>query len=140
VRPRGRSTGLVAGGRRERQPRRATAPQEPPCVSYEWVKALAVIRRFVAGRTFRKQRLTSMLKWAVPVLPYLERLIRPHWQTPFEMTKRVLGGAIRLVDTLLFAPIPLSSVPPAVVIILLSFAYLEAYHSALHSPPHASCS
>jgi hypothetical protein len=56
------------------------------------------------------------------------------------MTKRVVGGAILLVGTLLFAPIPLSNVPPALVIILLSLAYLEAYHSASLSPPHSSCS
>jgi hypothetical protein len=30
-----------------------------------------------------------------------------------------------LVGTLLFSPLPLSNVPPALVIILLSFAYLE---------------
>jgi hypothetical protein len=81
-----------------------------------------------------------MLNRAVPVLRYLERFIRPRWQTPFEMTKRVVGGAIVLVGTLLFAPIPLSNVPPALVILLLSFAYLEAYHSALPWPPHSSCS
>jgi hypothetical protein len=80
------------------------------------------------------------LNRAVPVLRYLERFIRPRWQTPFEMTKRVVGGAIVLVGTLLFAPIPLSNVPPALVILLLSFAYLEAYHSALPWPPHSSCS
>jgi hypothetical protein len=83
-----------------------------------------VFLRFIAGRTFQKQRLASMLNWAVPVLRYLERFIRPRWQTPFEMTKRVVGGAILLVGTLLFAPVPLSN-PPALVIILLAFAYLE---------------
>jgi hypothetical protein len=84
-----------------------------------------VFPRFIAGRTFQKRRLASMLNWAVPVLRYLERFIRPRWQTPFEMTKRVVGGAIPLVGTLLFAPVPLSNVPPALVIILLAFAYLE---------------
>jgi hypothetical protein len=84
-----------------------------------------VFPRFIAGRTFQKQRLASMLNSAVPVLRYLERFIRPRWQTPFEMTKRVVGGAIPLVGTLLFAPVPLSNVPPALVIILLAFAYLE---------------
>lgn len=84
-----------------------------------------VFPRFIAGRTFQKQRLASMLNSAVPVLRYLERFIRPRWQTPFEMTKRVDGGAIPLVGTLLFAPVPLSNVPPALVIILLAFAYLE---------------
>jgi hypothetical protein len=84
-----------------------------------------VFPRFLAGRTIQKQRLASMLTRADPVLRYLERFIRPRWQTPFEMTKRVVDGVILLVGTLLFAPIPLSNVPPALVIILLSFAYLE---------------
>ena len=81
-----------------------------------------------------------MLNRAVPVLRYLERFIRPRWQTPFEMTKRVVGEAILLVGSLFFVPLPLSNVPPALVILLLSFAYLEAYHSALAWPPHSSCS
>jgi hypothetical protein len=52
-----------------------------------------VFPRFIAGRTFQKQRLAAILNGAVPVLRYLERLIRPRWQTPFEMTKRVVGAA-----------------------------------------------
>ncbi len=41
------------------------------------------------------------------------------------MTKRVVGMTILLLGILLFAPIPLSNVPPALAIVLLSFAYLE---------------
>jgi hypothetical protein len=84
-----------------------------------------VLPRFVAARTFQKQRLASMLSRIVPPLRYLEQFIRPRWQTPFKMTKRVVGAAILLLGILLFAPVPLSNVPPALVIVLLSFAYLE---------------
>nr|WP_283949788.1 exopolysaccharide biosynthesis protein [Limobrevibacterium gyesilva] len=84
-----------------------------------------VLPRFVAARTFPKQRLASMLIRVDPPLRYLERFIRPRWQTPLQMTKRVVGGAILLVGALLFVPLPLSNVPPALVVVLLSFAYLE---------------
>jgi hypothetical protein len=36
-----------------------------------------------------------------------------------------MGGAILLVDVLLFTPIPLSNASPALMIVLLAFAYLE---------------
>ena len=84
-----------------------------------------VFPRFLAARTFKKQRLAAMLGYAVPSLRYLERFIRPRWRAPFETTKRVMGGAILLVGVLLFAPIPLSNAPPALTIVLLAFAYLE---------------
>jgi hypothetical protein len=101
-------------------------PQAPTsAVLRELLRRGPVFPRFIAGRTLQKQRLASMLNRAVPVLRYLEQFIRPRWQTPFEMTKRVVGGAILLVGILLFVPLPLSNVPPALVIILLSFAYLE---------------
>lgn len=84
-----------------------------------------VFPRVFAARVFRKQRLAAILARAVPALRFLERFIRPRRQTPFEVTKRVVGGAILLVGCLLFVPIPLSNVPPALAIVLLAFAYLE---------------
>ena len=81
--------------------------------------------RFFASRTFKKQRLASVLARAVPVLRFLERFIRPRWPTPFDTTKRVVGGAVLLIGALLFVPIPLSNVPPGLTIVLLAFAYLE---------------
>jgi len=84
-----------------------------------------VFPRFFASRAFKKRRLAAILTRAVPTLRFLERFIRPRWHTPFETTKRVVGGAVLLVGALLFVPIPLSNVPPALTIVLLAFAYLE---------------
>ena len=81
--------------------------------------------RFFVSRAFKKQRFAILLARAAPALRFLERFIRPRWQTPFEVTKRVVGGAVLLVGCLLFVPIPLSNVPPALAIVLLAFAYLE---------------
>jgi len=76
-------------------------------------------------RTFPRQRLAAMLARVVPPLRFLERFIRPRWRGPFQMTKRVVGVATLLLAALLFAPVPLSNTPPGLVIVLLSFAYLE---------------
>ena len=61
----------------------------------------------------------------MPLLRYLERFIYPRWTTPFESTRRLVGGVVLLVSLTLFVPVPLSNVPPAVLISLVAFAYLE---------------
>ena len=81
--------------------------------------------RFLAVRCFKTRRLAAMLVHAVPPLRYLERYIRPRWQARFGAAKRLVGLAILIVGSLLFVPIPLSNVPPALVIVLVAFAYLE---------------
>ena len=53
-------------------------------------------------------------------------MIHPRWPTPFEATKRLVGTVIVILNTtLVFTPIPLSNVVPALVIALISLAYLE---------------
>ncbi len=84
-----------------------------------------VFPRRVAARQFETRRLASVIRRTVPVLRFMERLIRPRWPTPFEATKRVVGCVILLLGVSLLAPIPLSNVPPALLIVLIAFAYLE---------------
>jgi hypothetical protein len=62
---------------------------------------------------------------AVRVLKYLERLIHPRWRTPFEATQRVVGFVILLLSAILLLPVPLSNLPPALVILLISLALIE---------------
>jgi hypothetical protein len=60
------------------------------------------------------------------VLRYLEKAIHPRWPTPFEATKRLVGIVVVILNTtLVFTPIPLSNVVPALVIALIALAYLE---------------
>jgi len=61
----------------------------------------------------------------IPVFRRLERVVRPRWGTHFEMTKRVIGFVILLLGATLLAPVPFSHIIPALVIMLLAFAYLE---------------
>jgi len=57
---------------------------------------------------------------------YLEKFIHPRWSTPLEATKRLVGAVVVLLNiTLLFTPVPGSNVVPALVIALISLAYLE---------------
>jgi hypothetical protein len=81
--------------------------------------------RRVAARPFEARRLANVIQRIVPVLRWLERFIRPRWATPVQTTKRVVGGVVLLLAASLLAPVPLSNIPPALVIGLIAFAYLE---------------
>ena len=69
--------------------------------------------------------MAGVVRRTVPVLRFLKRLFRPRWPTPFEATKRVVGFIVLLLGASLLAPIPLSNLPPALLIVLIAFAYLE---------------
>ena len=60
------------------------------------------------------------------MLRYLEKVVHPRWHTPLEATKRLVGTIVVVLSaTLVFIPIPLSNIVPALVIALISLAYLE---------------
>ena len=53
-------------------------------------------------------------------------MIHPRWATPFEATKRLVGFVVVMLSSaVVLAPIPLTSIVPALVIALISLAYLE---------------
>ena len=79
----------------------------------------------LAARPFSTQVLAKLLRRIVPVLRWVERFIHPRWPTPFETTRRVVGGAVLLMGALLLVPLPLSNFVPAVVILAIAVAYLE---------------
>jgi hypothetical protein len=84
---------------------------------------------FPIGITLRDlptRHLAALLQRALPVLRYLERVIHPRWPTPHEATKRVVGIAVLILSiAVVFTPLPLSNIPPALVIASISLAYLE---------------
>ena len=68
----------------------------------------------------------AVVQRSVPVLRYLEKVVHPRWHTPLKTTKRLVGTVVVILSTtLVFIPIPLSNVVPALVIALISLAYLE---------------
>jgi hypothetical protein len=59
-------------------------------------------------------------------MQYLEKAVHPRWPAAFEATNRFVGIVVLLLTTaLLLTPLPLSNIPPAIVIALISVAYLE---------------
>ncbi|MBR0986083.1 exopolysaccharide biosynthesis protein [Bradyrhizobium liaoningense] len=87
---------------------------------------MPVFPRRIAARPIPTMHLAALVLRAVPVLRSLEKLIHPRWPTPLDATKRAVGAVVVLLNiTLLFTPVPLSNIVPALVIALISLAYLE---------------
>ena len=97
----------------------------PPALQMILARPGPSFPRRVAGRPFPTWQLAGVVRRAVPVLRYLEKFVEPRWPTPFEAAKRVVGGVVLLLGMGLLAPVPLSNVPPALLIVLIAFAYLE---------------
>jgi hypothetical protein len=82
--------------------------------------------RRVATHPLPTRHLVRIGRQPILLLKQLERVIRPRWPTPFGATKRVVGIVVFLLTCLiLLAPVPLTNVPPAADIALISLAYIE---------------
>jgi hypothetical protein len=80
----------------------------------------------LATRPVPARHLASVIRWFLPVLKYLEQIAHPRWPTPHDATKRVVGVAVLILSlAVTFTPLPLSNIPPALAIMLISLAYLE---------------
>ncbi len=84
-----------------------------------------VLPGFVARRSLATHRIAGFIHHAIPLIRFIERFIRPRWQTPFRTTKRVVGFSLLLLAATLFMPIPLSNIIPGVLTMLVALAYLE---------------
>jgi hypothetical protein len=96
-----------------------------PAVQMILARKAPVFPGFIARRHVSTARLARLIDRLVPILRWLERFIRPRWMTPIKMTKRAVGAVLLLLGGLLLVPIPFSNLIPALVIMLLAFAYLE---------------
>jgi hypothetical protein len=98
-----------------------------PIPAYQMLRARPgpVFPRAVATRPIATRPLARLVRGVIPVLRLLEKVVHPRWIMPFEATKRVTGAAVLPVSVGFFVPLPLSNIPPALVIVLIAFAYLE---------------
>jgi hypothetical protein len=81
---------------------------------------------FLMTRRLPTKQLLRLGRRAVHVLKYLEKVVHPRWSMTFEAAKRTVGIMILLLTAvLLLTPVPLSNVAPALVISLISLAYVE---------------
>ena len=82
--------------------------------------------RRIANRPIPVRHFAALVRRAVPILRRIETLIHPRWRTPVDPTARLVGVAVLLLSaTLIFIPVPLSNIVPALAIVLLSLAWLE---------------
>lgn len=85
-----------------------------------------IFTRRIESIPLSTRRVAGVIRRSIPVLRYLERFIRPRWPTPFEATKRVVGFFILLLGLcIVLLPVPFMHIPPALLIVLIAFAYLE---------------
>lgn len=95
--------------------------------AFQMIRAHAapVFPQRVAHRSVATDNLAAVIRQIIPPLRYLERLVRPRWSTPFETTKRVIGGFVLTLGLCLLVPLPLSNIPVGLTVMLMAFAYLE---------------
>jgi hypothetical protein len=81
---------------------------------------------FILMRRLPTKHLLWLGNRAVHVLKYLEKVVHPRWPVMFEVARRAVGVVILLLAIfLLLTPVPLSNVAFAMVISLISVAYVE---------------
>jgi hypothetical protein len=81
---------------------------------------------FIMTRRLPTKQLLRLGGLAMHVLKYLEKLVHPRWPRTFEAAKHAVGVMVLLLTlVLLLTPVPLSNVAPAMVISLISLAYIE---------------
>jgi len=85
-----------------------------------------VFPRFMTARSLPTRYLFRVGRRAIPALRYLEKAVHPRWPTAFEAAKRLVGVMVLLLTAvLLLTPVPLSNIAPAIVIALISLAYIQ---------------
>ena len=97
-----------------------------PAIQMMAGKLAPVFPRRIAERSFPTRRLASLVQRCLPVLRHLERVIHPRWRTPPGATRRIVGIVVALLGvTLVVSPIPFTNIVPALLVALISIAYLE---------------
>jgi hypothetical protein len=82
--------------------------------------------RRITARQLPTRHLVAMVQRSVPVLRYLEQMIHPRWHIAHHAIGRIVGIAVVLLSAILiFIPIPLSNVVPALVIAFIALAWIE---------------
>jgi hypothetical protein len=89
-------------------------------------RAEPVFPHFIMTRRLPTRQLLRLSGHAIHVLKYLEKAVHPRWPMTFEVAKRAVSVMVLLLTVvLLLTPVPLSNVAPAMVISLISLAYVE---------------
>jgi hypothetical protein len=85
-----------------------------------------IFPRFITERRLPTQYLIRLGERAIPILRCLERAVHPRWPLAFDMARRSVGVMVLLLTAaLLLTPVPLSNIPPAILVVVISLAYIE---------------
>ncbi len=82
--------------------------------------------RYVAERPISMPRLARVVARLLPVLRWQERLIHPVAQRLVGLSRPLGALLIVVLSATLLVPLPLSNVPPALAIAMITVSYLEA--------------
>lgn len=86
-----------------------------------------ILPQWIATQPLPTDKLSTVLKRAIPILKVLETVVRPRWPMPLGATRRIVGLMVLLLTVrLLTNPLPASNVLPAALIGFISLAYIEA--------------
>jgi hypothetical protein len=80
---------------------------------------------FLVKRAVSTHHFTKWAERSLPLLRFVETFSRSRWHTPHEATKRVVGLIVLVLAVSGIWPIPLINIVPALIIILISIAYLQ---------------
>src|SRR5262249_22872742 len=85
-----------------------------------------VFPHFISNHRLPTKQLLRLGGRGIHILKYLEKAVQPRWPITFDVAKRAVGVMVLLLTVmLLLTPLPLSNVAPAMVISLISLAYVE---------------
>jgi len=89
-------------------------------------RAEPVLPHFITIRRLPTKHLLQLGGRGIHILKHLEKAVHPRWPMTFDVTKRAVGTMVLLLTVvLLLTPLPLSNIAPAMVISLISLAYVE---------------
>lgn len=85
-----------------------------------------VLPQRLMTRPLSTKYLSHLDHHAIPALRQLERAVRPRWPTLLKGMRRFVAFiAVLLVLVSLVAPIPFANMPPAIICVMISLAYIE---------------
>jgi hypothetical protein len=88
-------------------------------------RSVPTFPRRVAIHPLRTASLSGIVRRALPVVMFLEKIIHPRWPIPPDVSRRAVGIAVLIVSVLFLVPLPLIQIVPALLVALISLAYLE---------------
>ena len=95
---------------------------------------------WIADGHVTKRHLQPVLRRAIPPMKWLETIVHPRLMMPANLAKPLVGGITLVLSVrLLLTPIPTSNIPPALLIALISLAYLEQDGVLLFGSLFAAC-